>query len=673
MELIVDNFAGGGGASLGLTMAGLRVDIAINHSKIAVDTHQRNHPETKHYHEDVWKVDPREATGGRPVGLAWFSPDCTHHSKARGGKPVKKKIRGLAWVVIRWAKLVKPRVIMLENVEEFQDWGPLTAEDRPDPARKGEEFQKWKAQLVKLGYQVEHRELRACDFGAPTTRKRFFLIARCDGRPIVWPEPTHGPARKLAWRTAAECIDWERPCPSIFLTTEDGKKVGAKRPLAENTMKRIARGLERYVINNPQPYIVRIGQTGSNGGNVSSINAPLTTVVTKQEHCLATPFISTYYGPKREDVECRGRSMDEPLPTAPTENRFGVVAPYLVKPNHKYEAFRGQDVERPLPTVTAAASDHALVSPFLVKPGHQGEGFRGQDIQEPLATVPASRREEALVAPVLVGAGGPVYGGKPAPIDAPMGTLLKENHRALCAPVLCGVGGRAGQSPPNGVDEPMRTTTAKADRAVVSAFMAKHYGGVVGHEIERPLGTVTSKDHHSVVAAFGSKFYGTSTGEQLDLPISTVSAQGNHQGLAAACLVNTANSKTTGRAPNVWDMEEPLRTITSSPGFARVQAFLLKYYGSNVGSDLLDPMHTVTSLPRFGLVTVEGEEYAIVDIGLRMLQPRELARAQGFPDSYVLLGTKAQQTALIGNSVPPQFAAALASANYSINREEAVA
>lgn len=276
-DLIVDNFAGGGGASLGIELAlGRPVDIAINHDESAITMHEFNHPCTEHYHASVWDVDPRQAVKGRHVKLAWFSPDCKHFSKAKGGKPVEKSIRGLAWVAIRWAATVRPDVIMLENVEEFVTWGPLV-DGKPCPRRKGQTFTAFTRALERLGYQVEYRTLRACDYGAPTIRKRLFMVARCDGQPIVWPAPTHGP-NLIPHRTAAEIIDWSIPCPSIFERS---------RPLAENTLRRIAKGLERFVFNNPSPFIVRIGHTGFGGDAMQySINTPLTTITSKNEHLL---------------------------------------------------------------------------------------------------------------------------------------------------------------------------------------------------------------------------------------------------------------------------------------------------------------------------------------------------------------------------------------------------
>ncbi|MEJ0092807.1 MAG: DNA cytosine methyltransferase [Methylocella sp.] len=302
-ELIIDSFAGGGGgASLGIEMAcGRSPDIAINHDAEALAMHAINHPATLHLPHNVWKVDPSEVCQRRPVGLLWASPDCKHHSKAKGGKPVKRSIRDLAWVVVRWAKQVRPRVIFVENVEEFRDWGPLGADDRPCPDRKGKTFDAWLAELRRLGYKVEHRELRACDYGAPTIRKRLFIIARRDGLPIVWPKPTHGvkdnPAVKsgelLPWRAAADIIDWSLPCHSIFLSREQGRAVGVNRPLAPNTMERIAKGVRRYVIDAASPFIVPVTHAGDS--RVHGIDEPLRTVTTspRGEHALVTPFVTS--------------------------------------------------------------------------------------------------------------------------------------------------------------------------------------------------------------------------------------------------------------------------------------------------------------------------------------------------------------------------------------------
>ncbi|MBI1425798.1 MAG: DNA cytosine methyltransferase [Gammaproteobacteria bacterium] len=522
-ELIVDNFAGGGGASCGIEMALHRpVNIAINHDREAVGMHEANHPLTTHYCEDVWDINPRKILKGRPVLLAWFSPDCKHFSKAKGGRPVEKKIRGLAWVVLRWASLPdgqKPKIICLENVEEFTTWGPLTDEGRPCPKRKGQTFNSFVNALKRHGYRVEWKELRACDYGVPTIRKRLFLIARCDGQPIVWPEPTHGQGL-LPYRTAAECIDWSIPCPSIF---------ERDRPLAENTMKRIAKGIQKFVIDAQEPFILNL----THGGRL------------------------------------------EPL-------------------------------AEPFKTITAARrGEKAVVVPAMIQMGYgerKGQSPRVLDHQKPLGTVTAGGNKFALCSAFLVGAGGPVYAGKPVTADRPLETVATENHRQL-----------------------------------VTAFLAKHFGGVTGVEIDTPLPTITTR------------------GTQTQIVTSHVMKMRGH----------------SSRDKHGHTIAEPLHTISASgTHFAEVRAFLLKYYGTNIGSDMNEPMHSVTTKDRFGLVTIHGEDYAIVDIGMRMLTPRELYRAQGFPDSYIIdrmadgaALNKTAQVRMCGNSVCPPLAAAIVRAN----------
>ena len=495
-EIIVDNFAGGGGASTGIELAiGRSVNVAINHDPKAIAMHEANHPQTYHYCEDVWAVDPRTVMPGRPVGLIWLSPDCTHHSKARGGKPREKHIRGLAWVALRWAATRHPRVMMLENVEEFQDWGPLDKDGKPIKEQKGHIFRVFVNALRKQGYEVEWKVLKACDYGAPTTRKRLFLIARCDGLPIIWPEPTHGEPKSpaviggqmLKYRTAAEIIDWGIHCPSIF---------ERKRPLAENTMRRIARGMFKYVINNPDPYI-----------------APF---VIKVNH-------ST-------DVAFRGQRLDEPMQTITSKNGWGIVTPFVAKHYGGNYNGPGADLGSPLPTITT--QDHnALVSAFLVQyhSETQSHEVRGQTLDTPIMTLDTSNR----------------------------------------------------------------------------------YGLVTGNLI---------------------KFRGDNIGSGYDDPVPTITAGGLHIG--------------------------------------EVRAFLIHYYGASVGQDLRNPLGTVTSHDHFGLVLIKDTLYQIVDIGMRMLTPRELYNAQGFPVTYIINPwfkgkpfPQAEQVAKCGNSVSPVIPNALVRAN----------
>ena len=407
-ELIIDNFAGGGGASIGIEAGiGRAVDVAINHDAEAIAMHRANHPNTQHYTEDVWKVDPVRVTGNRPVGLAWFSPDCKHFSKAKGRRPVSKKIRGLAWVVVRWARRVRPRVIMLENVEEFQDWGPVSEDGIPCPNRKGQTFDQFISQLQRYGYRVEWRQLRACDYGAPTIRKRLFLVARRDGLPIFWPEPTHGDphssevqAGKLQpWRSAAECIDWSIPCPSIF---------ERKRPLAENTMRRIARGIQRFVLDDPEPFIVRIGHTGWNGhGMQYPTDDPLTTITSKAEHCLAAPYFIPRHGERDGQDPCC-RSTERPLPTiTATANGASLVAAFMAQHNGGYydaNGGTGRSLRLPASTITGRGTQQQVVAAHLIN--QHGTDQRHRDAREPLSTVCAGGNHAGLVAALMA----PYYG-----------------------------------------------------------------------------------------------------------------------------------------------------------------------------------------------------------------------------------------------------------------------
>lgn len=580
--IIVDSFAGGGGASTGIEMAlGRSPDIAINHSADALAMHEVNHPGTLHLSKNIWQVDPMEAVGNRRVGLAWFSPDCKHFSKAKGGRPVKRNIRDLAWVVVLWAKRVRPEVIMLENVEEFRDWGPLVEKSPgvwvPCPDRRGETFKRWTGELKRLGYRIEWKELRACDYGAPTIRKRFFMIARRDGRPIAWPEPTHGPpddadviaGRKLPWRTAAEIIDWSLPCPSIFDTAEKIKAkhgVRAIRPLADATMKRIARGVVRYVLEAKKPFLVRTDMASAADRNgVHSPEAPVNTLTTAGSFAVVVPSF----------VGCGGRA--------------GQSAP------------RGGG--EPLGTLTAKP-DGCVVAAHLTY-AQQGGGNRS--IEDPHHTITASPKDQNAIAAVHL-------------------SRFTQN----------GVG--------SGADEPVDTVMAGAPKfGVVAAFLAQH------NNDSRRIG-------------------GVNPGRPADAPLATITRAGAQQQVAAAHLMNMKGSDRRD-AP----ADTPLRTVTSGGGHAALIApFLSKYYGTGDGAEVGGPLHTDTTKDRFGLVTVEidGATYAIADIGMRMLTPRERFRAQGFPDDYVIDrrpdGSPIPATvqgSCCGNSVCPPLAAALVAAN----------
>ena len=402
-EIVVDNFAGGGGASTGIEIAiGRSVDIAINHDPAAIAMHRANHPSTKHYTEDVWKVDPEEACEGRPVALAWFSPDCKHFSKAKGGKPVSKKIRGLAWVAVKWAKKVHPRVIMLENVEEFQDWGRLDENNLPDPKYKGETFRRFVEQLKRLGYDVDWRLLRACDYGAPTTRQRFFLIARCDGKPICWPDGEYADpdgievaaGTKKPWRPVADVLDFSLPCPSIFASSEEiMEKYGirAVRPLSEKTMRRIFRGLKKFVIDNPNPYIVDDSawnliqyhdEQKSDNVRGQDIGEPVRTLDSSNRYGLVSAFLNEYY--TRDDAN---QAVNVPCHTVTTKDRSAVCAAYITQFNNHCV---GNGMDEPIGTLTAKSNHFGEVSAFLVKYYNTGENI--EPVNKPLHTITSHDR-----------------------------------------------------------------------------------------------------------------------------------------------------------------------------------------------------------------------------------------------------------------------------------------
>lgn len=653
-ELIIDNFAGGGGTSTGLEQAfGRPVDIAINHDPEALAMHAANHPHTKHLCESVWDVDPIKVTGNQPVGLVWLSPDCKHFSKAKGGKPVEKKIRGLAWVTLRWAAKCKPRVIMLENVEEFKTWGPLLIDvdgnAKPDPAKKGKTFESFIHQLKAHGYQVEHSEMRGCDHNTPTIRKRFFLVARRDGIAIQWPKATHGApdsigvrAGKLKpYRTAAECIDWSIHCPSIFKR---------KKPLADATMRRIAKGIMRYVVGAAEPFIVNTANSKTTGR-----------------------------GPNVRDSE-------EPIRTITSSPGFSVVAPTIVPVTHQ-GGDRTESIEEPFRTITGAhRGEKALSSATLVQVGYGerlGQSPRVPGIDKPLGTVVAGGAKHALVSATLV--------------DAAHGEVSPS-------------GVKRWGSGTQDIETPLGTVVASGNKAMVSAFLAKHYTGVVGSDLKDPIGTVTSVDHHSVVTTFltehsnassqrvmpadeplrticaqvkGGHFsmvsahiqrdMSQSVGHAVDAPLGTVTAGGG--GKSALVTSNLIKLRGTSNAAGT---DEPLGTVSAGgQHHAEVRAFLLSYYGTDQDPKIGGPLATVTSRDRFGLVTIKGQDYQIVDIGLRMLAPRELFRAQGFPDTYIigddetqgLKLTKSAQVRMCGNSVCPPMAKALILANFAHERQ----
>lgn len=623
-EKIIDCFAGGGGSSCGTKMAtGRSPHFALNHNKDALDMHAANHPLTKHILEDIWRKLPESICNGDPIGLALFSPDCRHFSLARGGAPTSPRVRSLAWSVVWYAKRVKPRVFIVENVREFLSWGPLMKDGRPNPKLKGKTFKAWVRALKREKYQVEWRVLDAADYGVPTHRRRLFVIGRRDGEPIRWPEQTHASPAMMAerplifggmqpYRTAAECIDFDLPTRSIF---------ERKKDLAEKTQRRIAKGFMRFVVENPKPYIVRLGQTGGNGSYSRPSDEPLTTVTTKAEHCIVTPT--------------------------------------LVQVNHAGDDPRARDVGRPMGTVTEKHGQ-AIACASIVELAHGGGGT-WDDGRSSLPTKPLG----------VIHSGG-------------------ENHNALLGVSIVGVGGRSGQTEPTGPHDPVCAITSKNDKAVVAATLVG-VGGTDGAGKPRPVGvpagTVLPNDRRAVVAASVVKFRGDSPGHDANDPCPTItSGQGAERPAGAAHALGMAAVYLArfNHGDKQWNgVDEPLGVVTTQGNkFALVYAWLMKYHGNAIGNPLNEPSHTVDGNDRYALVKVFVEtspgvrEPAIMlnvpgvgpclvaDIHLRMLTPRELARCQGFPDSYILTGSKSNQVARIGNSVPPPMIEALVRANY---------
>ncbi|MDH1403733.1 DNA cytosine methyltransferase [Pseudomonas sp. GD03730] len=626
-ELVVDFFCGGGGAGTGLEMGlGRKVDVAKNHSRAAISMHTANHRHTRHYTTDVFDGDPDAECQGRPVGWFHMSPDCTHHSQAAGGQPRKREIRNLSWIGLKWGGKKKPRVLSLENVKQILQWGPLIAKrDKatgrvvtldlvphptnpkktvnrvaepgeqvpvsnqflvPNPKRRGITWRRFVQLLEGMGYQVEWRIIKACDYGAPTSRERLFMIARCDGQPIVWPEPTHAknPAKgQQKWRTAADCIDWTVPSKSIF---------GRKKALADATLRRVAKGMKKFVLDNPQPFIVPIANWS--GESVQSLSDPLRTIT-----------------------------------AWPRGGTFAVASPTLVQTG--YGEREGQQprvpgLDQPLGTIVAGGVKHALTSAVILPATHQGSD-RVNDPAEPLPTVTAANRGELMMAsPVMVGAS------------------------SLASAFVEQANGGFNATPARGMDEPMSTVTnTGSQQRLVTAQLATLRNGSTGQQADQPLSTVTAGDHHALVAANLLHLRGNCDSRAVDEPLHTVSAGGTHHGLVEYTL-----------------------SAEHERGALQVAAFLIRYYGTENMSPCDEPMSTITTKDRLALVTVyvKGTPYVIVDICLRMLQPAELYRAQGFPANYIIdVGadgepfTKTEQVHMCGNSVSPPPMAALARAN----------
>ena len=755
-EIIVDNFAGGGGASTGIELAaGRPVAIAINHDPSAILLHKTNHPYTEHLKASVWDVDPVEVCKGRPVGLAWFSPDCKHFSKAKGAPLVDRKIRGLSWVILRWAMTVRPRVIMMENVEEIQTWGPLMEvwvqehiETVPDPERKGETFDAFIAMLTTgvsadhpaleeaceflqididgpeakrliegLGYVIEHRELVAADYGAPTTRKRFVLVGRCDGKPIVWPERTHAPrdseevksGRLKPWRSAAEIIDWTLPGYSIFASRQeiwDKYGVRAQRPLKPNTLRRIIRGVDKFTIKSGNPFIVPTGYGERKGQapRVKNIDDPLDTVVATGKftlcHPVATPFT---FGNTTGSVGSLGSAPVHTVTTAGNQMLgVPVMAPFVTQQKFSNPA---QDATNPLSTITAVGA-HQVVEPLLVPAtfgntggsvgdsvagpvhtirtaggqvlasanlmsiGQTGGGDRIRDMREPVPTT-VSKQECCAVAANLI-----QYHTEQSEkvrgqgMEDPVMTVDSSNRYGLAS---CNLVEYYGNGNPIDVTDPLHTVTAHDREGVVSAHIQKFFGGVVGEDAREPLPTVTTVDHNALAAVHVEKYFAggyKGCGDSADAPLSTVTVEPRH----GACAAHVVEFKGQDIGQPV---DKPLRTITASCGeFAECRAVLTKAPGRDLGNwpqirELLNEYCGYSlAEDEVILLIIHGIAYYISDITLRMLTPRELYNAMSFPLDYIIevdyLGNvypKDKQVARCGNAVCPPLAEAMVRAN----------
>lgn len=605
-EIIVDSFAGGGGASTGIELAAGRVvDIAINHDPDAILMHKTNHPYTEHYQASVWDVDPEEVCKGRPVGLAWFSPDCKHFSKAKGAALVDRKIRGLAWIVLRWAGTVRPRVIMLENVEEFQTWGPVRR-GKPVKAKAGQTFRKFIQQLSDLGYEIQYREIVAADVGAPTTRKRFVMVARCDGKPIVWPERTHAPrdseevrsGKLQPWRSAAEIIDWSIPGYSIFASREEIKEkygVRAQRPLRPNTLRRIIRGIDKFTIRSGNPFIVECNHSGD--GHTRSVEEPVNTVTGKYTGGVAGAILAPITVTNTSNSV--GAPASGPVHTVTTAGNQLFVTANLMSIGQTGGGNRIRDARDPAPTAVSKQEACVVAANLIQYHTEQSEKVRGQGMCEPVMTVDSSNRY-GLAAANLV-----EYYGNGNPLD---------------------------------VTQPMHTVTARDREAVVSAHIQKYFGGVVGEDTREPLPTVTTVDHNALCAAHVVEFKGQDIGQHPDKPLRTITASWGEFAECRAVLV-----KADGRELGYWP---------------QIRELLNTYCGYELAEDELI------------LLVIRGTAYFISDITLRMLIPRELYNAMGFPADYIIdrdyLGNeykKDKQVARCGNAVCPPLAEAMVRAN----------
>ncbi len=687
-EIVVDFFCGGGGAGTGLEIGlGRTVNVAKNHSPQAISMHTVNHPGARHFTTDVFKGDPDTECGGKAVGWFHMSPDCTHHSQAAGGQPRKREIRNLSCIGLKWAGMKRPRVISLENVKQILQWGRLIAKrDKatgrvvklggeiaapgevvpvgqqfliPDPKQRGRTWRRFVALLEGMGYVVEWKVIKACDFGAPTSRERLFMIARCDGQPIVWPEATHAknPAKgQQKWKTAADCIDFSDLGKSIF---------GRKKDLAEATLSRIRKGMKKFVIDNPAPFIVPIANWS--GESVQSAGEPLRTI--------------TSY---------------------PKGGAFSVVSPIIAPATHQ-GSDRINDPLQPLPTVTCAnRGELTLISPLMVGAGGPEYSGKPVSVDQPTGTV-TTQNHRAIAAAHLVKFR---FDDAGKALDEPLPTITSGGNyqrpagaahaMGISTVFMAQMNGGFNTTVAKSIEEPMTTVTnTGSQQQLVSATLITNTTGHAPSDLARPVPTVTTGQHHALVAANLVHMRGNCDARDVNDPLHTISAGGQHHGLVSA-FMERACGGSVGQG-----LEEPAPTITAggggksslvsltlSPeheaGALRVAAFLISYYGTENISACDSPAPTITTKDRLAMVTVmvKGTPYVIVDICLRMLKPSELYKAQGFPADYIISHgadgkpfTKTQQVHMCGNSVSPPPMAALARANdpWRVAERQAVA
>lgn len=664
-ELIVDNFAGGGGASVGIELAvGRPVDIAINHDEDAIAMHKVNHPFTEHYQEDVFAIDPEKVTGGRPVGIAWFSPDCKHFSKAKGGKPVDKKIRGLSWVILKWAmSAVAPRCIFMENVKEIQTWGPLICVDgkmRPNPERSGETFKGFISMLTcgiskdhpafaeaceflkiapdsadgdrlsnGLDYKVDYKVLKACDYGAPTIRERFYLVARNDGLPITFPEPTHGKGKSLKpYRTAAECIDWTIPCPSIF---------GRKKPLAVNTQGRIARGLDKFVIKNPKPFLLQMNFNNA----PQDVEKPMSTQTTVNKHFVVNPSVVPIGYGERKGQAPRVNDSAQPLSTVVSSCKQNLCTPQLepyIMSNNTNNVPRATD--EPLPTVTTG-NRNFLCTPSIVQyHSEQGKSeVRGQKVAEPLRTVDTQPRYGVNACYLTKYFSGDRVNASAA--DAPNPTVTAHDHSAIVAVHLSSRYGDGKDGRGSAANEPSPTVTGTNHSHLVAADIVHYYGGADhASKADKPLATVTTEPRHYLAESHLCILRNNMGCKGMDEPMPTVTARAQHEAQIVTYLQKIDMAQDLGHWHEVREL------LNASAGY-------------NIAVD------------EILIIEIDGMPHFIADIGMRMLKAKELKLAQGFPPDYIIdiephIGKKyseAKQIARLGNAVCPPVATALIRAN----------